>query len=100
MVVLLGHAVVNDLGLSKITSCFRCAKFSAMKEPPDLSIADGKDPYRLMLIPWVNGRNLIWNVPQLIHCLLFLFHRWSRGVGGMLENIQINPLLRKQQHFC
>ena len=52
------HAFVNDI----IYRALVRAKIPSTKEPAGLSRTDGKRPDGLMLLPWREGRCLVWDV--------------------------------------
>ena len=51
------HNNVNDL----IKRALASAEVPAMLEPPSLSRSDGKRPDGLTMLPWSNGRCLVWD---------------------------------------
>ena len=53
------HSQVNDL----IKRALASAQIPSIREPPGLSRDDGKRPDGLTLLPWSEGRSLIWDYP-------------------------------------
>ena len=51
------HSQVNDL----IKRALGSAQVPSIREPPGLSRQDGKRPDGLTLLPWSNGRSLVWD---------------------------------------
>ena len=51
------HSQANDL----IKRALASAQVPAIREPPGLSRQDGKRPDGLTLLPWAQGRSLVWD---------------------------------------
>ena len=51
------HSQANDL----IKRALPSAQVPALREPPGLSRQDGKRPDGLTLLPWAQGRSLVWD---------------------------------------
>ena len=52
------HQTLNDIIWLSMTT----AGIPAMKEPTGLSRTDGKRPDGMSLIPWLNGKSVLWDV--------------------------------------
>lgn len=51
------HESVNDL----IQRALKSAEIPSIREPPGCSRSDGKQPDGLSLVPWKNGKSLLWD---------------------------------------
>lgn len=51
------HEAVNDL----IQRALKSAEIPSAREPPGCSRSDGKQPDGLTLVPWANGKSLLWD---------------------------------------
>ena len=85
------HAAVNDILYRTLAS----AHIPSRLEPSDLNPSDGKRPDGVTMLPWKNGRPLVWNATCLdTFAPSYRCHATSSaGLGQWL------PWLRKGRHL-
>lgn len=86
------HTEINAI----ISQALSSIHVNSTLEPPGLFRDDGKRPDGLSLVPWANGRHLVWDAicwdtlaPSHINA--------SRGQAGRVTEISRNPLIPIQK---